>query len=192
MNSSSARSDPYRRKRPSASHRQNSSVMEVGTSPVPSSLCATPLIMKVFIKHKILSVDTLLSAYTSVHTHTHTHTHARTHARTYTQRCAPRFYKGQPCAARCNNALRFPAMRSKVYHCAGRSSLTLQEPFCAPRSDRPILCPVVHYCALLCSTVRPCAPMSSLYSKDQPCAPWSITVLSCASRNGFMLQDAAL
>lgn len=49
-----------------------------------------------------------------------------------------------------------------------------------------------HYCALLCFTVRPCPPMSNLYSKDQPCASWSIIVLSCVSRSGFMLQDAAL
>ena len=42
----------------------------------------------IFLKRKILSLETILSAYTRAraltHTHTHTHTHARTHARTHT------------------------------------------------------------------------------------------------------------
>ena len=42
------------------------------------------LIMKVCIKRKLLSVETILSAHTHTHTHTHIHTRARarTHART--------------------------------------------------------------------------------------------------------------
>ena len=61
------------------------------------------MIIKVFLKSKILSVEIVLSAHTHVcprrssgtrararthtraHTHTHTHTHARTHARTHTR-----------------------------------------------------------------------------------------------------------
>ena len=41
------------------------------------------IIVKVSVKHKILSVETVLSAYTYTHTHTHTRTHAHTHARTH-------------------------------------------------------------------------------------------------------------
>ena len=41
MNSSSARSDPQRPKRPSCSHRQNNTVKEVWTPPVPSNLCTS-------------------------------------------------------------------------------------------------------------------------------------------------------
>ena len=45
------------------------------------------IIIKVFIKHKILSIETILSAYMHMithrnrhrHTHTHTHTHTQTH-----------------------------------------------------------------------------------------------------------------
>ena len=40
------------------------------------------IIIKVFIERKILSVDTVLSAYT--HARTHVRTHACTHARTHT------------------------------------------------------------------------------------------------------------
>ena len=38
------------------------------------------IIIKVFLKRKILSLETILNA----HTHTHTHTHARTHRCTRT------------------------------------------------------------------------------------------------------------
>ena len=33
------------------------------------------VIISVFMKHKILSIETILSAYTHTHAHTHTHTH---------------------------------------------------------------------------------------------------------------------
>ena len=35
------------------------------------------IVIKVFRKHKILSVETILSA--NMHTHTHAHTHTHTH-----------------------------------------------------------------------------------------------------------------
>ena len=43
------------------------------------------IIIKAFIKHKILSVEAILSAGTHAHTHalTHASTHARTHTHTY-------------------------------------------------------------------------------------------------------------
>ena len=44
------------------------------------------LIMKIFVKRKILSIETVLSANTCacVHTHTHTHTHTpHTHTHTH-------------------------------------------------------------------------------------------------------------
>ena len=37
------------------------------------------LIIKVFLKRKILSIETILTARASTHTHTHTHTHTDTH-----------------------------------------------------------------------------------------------------------------
>ena len=41
------------------------------------------IIVKVFIKHKILSVDTILSTSTHTDTHTVTHTHTGTHTQVY-------------------------------------------------------------------------------------------------------------
>ena len=38
---------------------------------------------KVFVKHKILSVETILSACTHAHTHTHTHTHKHKHTQAF-------------------------------------------------------------------------------------------------------------
>ena len=38
--------------------------------------------LSIFIKREVLSVETILSAYTRAHTHAHTHTHTHTHART--------------------------------------------------------------------------------------------------------------
>ena len=38
----------------------------------------TTIIIKVFIKYKILSIETILSAHTHTHTHTHTHKHTNT------------------------------------------------------------------------------------------------------------------
>ena len=54
------------------------------TLPVPQSIIKK---IKVFIKCKILSIETILSACshtrTHIHTHTRMHTHTRTHARTH-------------------------------------------------------------------------------------------------------------
>ena len=50
---------------------------------VPSSketLDKMVIIIKVFIKHKIVSIETILSMCTHVRTHTHTHTHTHTEA----------------------------------------------------------------------------------------------------------------
>ena len=38
------------------------------------------IIIKVFIKLKILSIGTVLSTYTHTHMHTHMHTHRHSHA----------------------------------------------------------------------------------------------------------------
>ena len=40
------------------------------------------IILKIFIKRKIFSVATILSAYAHTRTHTRTHTHTHTHAHT--------------------------------------------------------------------------------------------------------------
>ena len=44
------------------------------------------IMIKVFIKHKVLSVETILSTYmhACAHAHTHTHTHRHTHTGTRT------------------------------------------------------------------------------------------------------------
>ena len=47
-------------------------------------LTAVIIIIKVFIECNILSVDTVLSAYTHVRTQTHTRTHVRTRTHTHT------------------------------------------------------------------------------------------------------------
>ena len=44
------------------------------------------IMIKVFIKCEILSVETILSAH--MHTHAHTCTHTHTHAKTHTHTCA--------------------------------------------------------------------------------------------------------
>ena len=45
------------------------------------------MIIKVFVKHKILSIETILSAHTYTHTRTHacTRTNTHTHTHTHTQ-----------------------------------------------------------------------------------------------------------
>ena len=47
------------------------------------------IIMKVFIKHRILSIVNILSTYMHTHTHTHTHTQTHTHTHTHTHTLAP-------------------------------------------------------------------------------------------------------
>ena len=42
------------------------------------------IIFKVFIKHKILSVDTILSVHTCMHAHIHARTHACAHMHAHT------------------------------------------------------------------------------------------------------------
>ena len=42
------------------------------------------IMIKVFIKCEILSVETILSAHTHAHAHTHTHTHSHTYTHTHT------------------------------------------------------------------------------------------------------------
>ena len=44
------------------------------------------IINKVFVKRKILSIETILSAHTRAQTHTHTHTRTRTRTRTHAER----------------------------------------------------------------------------------------------------------
>ena len=43
------------------------------------------MIIKVFVKHKILSIETILSAHTHIHTHTYTCMYAHKHIHTHTQ-----------------------------------------------------------------------------------------------------------
>ena len=49
-------------------------------------MCLYIIIIKVFVKYKILSIETVVSACTCMreHKHTHTHTHTRTHTHTHT------------------------------------------------------------------------------------------------------------
>ena len=42
------------------------------------------IIIKVFVKRKILSIETILNRQTDRHTHTHTHTHTHARAQAHT------------------------------------------------------------------------------------------------------------
>ena len=48
-----------------------------------TDLKAKTIIIKVFVKCKILSTESILSTYTYTYAHTHTHTHTHTHAHTH-------------------------------------------------------------------------------------------------------------
>ena len=61
------------------------------------------IIIEVFLKHKVLSVETVLSA--CAHTHTHTHTHRHLHSQKYFRSCSQGLQIVCTCQLYVNNIL---------------------------------------------------------------------------------------